>query len=120
MIRQAATILLSLCAFNVLATTSSPNVIYGEDNRVDTFESKSSFHKHLAKSTAAMIPTKSIVVRGNTAELNGRPLTEFRPNMFLPPVCSKERFSHQPTAANCSGFLVAKNIIATAGHCMTS
>lgn len=35
-------------------------------------------------------------------------------------VCEKERFSNQVTLPRCSGFLVAEDILVTAGHCVTS
>jgi V8-like Glu-specific endopeptidase len=35
-------------------------------------------------------------------------------------ICSKERFSQQISAANCSGFLVAEDKLVTAGHCIRS
>src|SRR5690606_30794344 len=35
-------------------------------------------------------------------------------------ICAKERFSQQISAANCSGFLVAPNVLVTAGHCIRS
>jgi V8-like Glu-specific endopeptidase len=107
-------------SFTVKANVSSPTVVYGEDNRVDTFESNSPLYRKLAESTAAMISNRSITVRGNTAELHGEALSEWTPQGMSAPVCKKERFSHQPLASVCSGFLVADNIIATAGHCMTS
>jgi V8-like Glu-specific endopeptidase len=107
-------------SFSVNATTSSPYVIYGEDNRMDTFETTSPLYRKLAESTAAMIDVRSIAVRGNTAELHGEALSQWTPQGMSAPVCKKERFSHQPLASVCSGFLVADNIIATAGHCMTS
>lgn len=33
-------------------------------------------------------------------------------------LCSKERFRDQPVGAFCSGFLVAPDVVATAGHCV--
>lgn len=32
-------------------------------------------------------------------------------------ICSEERFATQPSAGNCSGFLIAPDLILTAGHC---
>lgn len=33
--------------------------------------------------------------------------------------CSEERFLNQPTASTCSGFLIAPDLLVTAGHCMS-
>jgi V8-like Glu-specific endopeptidase len=102
------------------AKAAPPNVIYGEDNRLDTFEVKSKLFLELAESTLVQIPNSGIKVRGSTAELYGKPLTSFTPRGMSKPVCEKERFSAQPTAGNCSGFLVGEDLLVTAGHCMTS
>lgn len=99
-----------------VAFSASPNfdIIYGEDNRVDTFESTNVLFKTLAKSTAAQVHNDNIKIRGNGAELRGKALGE----VFK--LCDKERFYHQPFVANCSGFLVAPDIIVSAGHCFES
>jgi V8-like Glu-specific endopeptidase len=99
---------------------SAPDVIYGKDNRLDTYEVKTEKIKEWAKSTAAMIPSGNIRIRGNTAELEGGALSEMIPGGFDVPICKKERFSAQPTSASCSGFLVAPNVLVTAGHCVQS
>jgi V8-like Glu-specific endopeptidase len=99
---------------------SLPKVIYGDDNRLDAFEVKSNFYLKLAESTAAQIPNSAIVIRGSTAELYGKPLKNWIPPRMAHAVCENERFSEQPTASNCSGFFVGDDVIATAGHCMTS
>jgi hypothetical protein len=99
----------SLCWADV-----APRVIYGDDNRVDTYQSPSSLFKQLAASTAAHVPRHNIKIVGNNAELRGPSLGE------VYKLCKKERFYHQPMIANCSGFLVAPDIIATAGHCFDS
>jgi len=92
------------------SSSTQADIVYGDDNRIDTFQASALFQK-LAKSTAAMVPKENIKVRGNTVELNGKELGEvFR-------LCEKERFVHQPMVANCSGFLVAPDIIVSAGHC---
>jgi V8-like Glu-specific endopeptidase len=104
-------------SFNVVAAPLAPDVIYGEDNRIDTFQSTSALHKKLALGTAAQIPNSSLKLRGTTVELLGEPLSSM-PGPQNPPLCAQERFHDQPTASDCSGFLVADNILVTAGHCM--
>lgn len=94
-----------------ISSTNQTNIIYGDDNRIDTYQSKNPLFQRIAKSTAAMVPKENIKVRGNTVELNGKELGDvFR-------LCEKERFFHQPMIANCSGFLVAPDIMVSAGHC---
>lgn len=108
------TFFLNLLAIGALWAPFSfaePVIIYGEDNRIDTYQSTNPLFQRLARSAAAQVHVDNIRIRGNTAELRGRSLGE----MFH--LCEKERFYHQPFVANCSGFLVAPDIIVSAGHC---
>ncbi len=105
-----STLCLSAQAF---ATNSQIDVIYGEDNRKDVYESTDSALVELSKSTAGMIPASKISILGTVATITGDTL-EARG------ICSEERFAQQMTAANCSGFLVSENILVTAGHCIKS
>jgi V8-like Glu-specific endopeptidase len=103
---------IAVCLWAPVSFSSTPqtDIVYGEDNRIDTYQASAFFQK-LAKSTAAMVPKEKIKIRGNTVELNGPELGQiFR-------LCEKERFYHQSFIANCSGFLVAPDIMVSAGHC---
>ncbi len=96
----------------ILAQNKGMKVIYGEDNRLDVFESTNSAYVELAKSTAAMIDGGSLKLLNNEEiEINATTLQGRG-------ICAHERFSKQITAANCSGFLVAPNVLVTAGHCI--
>lgn len=66
-----------------------------------------------SRSTLAMIPKTSLVLQNGLYQVKGQSLSERG-------ICAKERFSQQPAAANCSGFLVKDNVLVTAGHCVTS
>ncbi len=105
-----ATMLISAPLF---AQNKGLDVIYGEDNRIDVFESTNMAHVELAKSTAAMIDGGSLIIDSNEIEINASTLEKRG-------ICSHERFSKQITPANCSGFLVAPNVLVTAGHCIRS
>lgn len=110
--------LLVVCAFlfsfSALASNKGVDVIYGQDNRKDVFETRNSAFVELSRSTAAMISFQNlrklapgpgdVLISGQTLKDRG--------------VCSKERFSTQVTAADCSGFLINEDILVTAGHCI--
>ncbi|MBF0359780.1 MAG: trypsin-like peptidase domain-containing protein [Oligoflexia bacterium] len=88
-------------------------VIYGVDDRVD-YNSSTAAYKQLALSTAAQIPNDNLALNGNTYTIKGSNL------MNLMDVCSSERFAKQLAAAQCSGFLVADDVLITAGHCIST
>jgi len=108
------TILLMTVLFNAHAFARDiEKVVYGDDNRMDVYQSTNGLYKTLAGSTAAMISNSSLSVNGNTVTVNGGTL-------MGDGICADERFAKQMTAANCSGFLVAPNLLVTAGHCIQS
>ncbi|HXH32242.1 MAG TPA: serine protease [Bacteriovoracaceae bacterium] len=100
-----------LVSAQVFATEKGVDVIYGEDNRLDVFESRNSAFVELSKSTAAMIAKENLKPSGSEIEITAKTLVDRG-------VCEKERFSKQIFAANCSGFLIAEDILVTAGHCI--
>lgn len=97
------------------STFASEKVIYGSDNRKDLFEVTNPLHAKLAESTVALIRKNDMtqsasgmlrIFAGSLQDAMG--------------VCKKERFADQPTGAFCSGSLIGKNLMLTAGHCITS
>lgn len=101
-----ALVLISLSAF-----AQGDKVIYGEDNRVDVYASTNSVFVEYARATAAKIPNLLMRAYGNNTIFRTASLQERG-------ICAKERFSHQPTSAMCTGFLVSEKILVTAGHCI--
>ena len=96
------------------SVSAKNKVVYGDDNRVEPFETSSSYFQ-LAESTAAMIEASNIQLsRSGTYDINTKTLADSWD------VCKSERFSEQPTVAVCSGFLIAPDILVTAGHCITN
>ncbi len=113
--------LVAICA--ILATTSVfsqdmssiiPKVIYGEDNRVDVTDSNNPLFIKLASSTAAQIEKSQLTIRGSDAILSFESLENGMG------VCPTEKFAAQNSIARCSGFLVGKDLLVTAGHCVRS
>lgn len=101
---------LLLSCLATATATASVFVIYGDDDRQETIMT-SPFLQDLADSTAAMIEEKNISINGALVSIKGPSLGE----RFG--LCKDERFYSQTSAAYCSGFLVAPDIMATAGHC---
>ncbi len=112
--KQLLVLLLSVGALSSQAKINSTKVIYGEDNREDVMNVTNAMYLELSESTAAMISRHSISDNGDgTVRLKGDSLASRG-------ICKSERFSEQPSVANCSGFLVGKDLLVTAGHCIRS
>lgn len=104
--------LISVCSMtSSFANTERVKIIYGEDNRIESYEA-SKRDQVLASATAGMIETKKIIDLGTRILL---PPKSIQSSMGL---CEDERFKDQPTSMICSGFLIAPNIMVTAGHCI--
>ncbi len=91
----------------------SPKVIYGVDNRREIYEAPGVF-KQLAKSTVTLVRSDQIVegAKANHFKLIG-------PSFWAKEdLCEDEPYREQKMVAHCSGFLVAPDIVATAGHCI--
>ena len=95
-----------------LSSLASTKVIYGEDNRKDIYESTNELHKTLAHSAAAQVANSSLsmTLEGDVL-VSGQTLRQRN-------ICANERFSNQVSSARCSGFLVAPDLLVTAGHCV--
>ena len=94
-----------------LANTTSQDIVYGEDNRIETFEASSQYQS-LAASTAGMFRNVKGVKAGDYTVL---PPSTLKADMGL---CEGERFADQNNAVVCSGFLVGPDLLVTAGHCI--
>lgn len=109
-------VLTLLSATPIFAATTQFDVVYGEDNRQDLFRVTNNLHKTLASSTAGMIPIASLKKSSTHTFEIGNPQTLGEAENL----CSGEAYADQPIAPICSGFLVAPDLIVTAGHCYKS
>jgi len=109
---------LFLC-LSATAAVENP-VIYGEDDRIDLRDA-SEMQKNLARGTAVMVPKERIKKRlfSRSASFSG--VSTFNDQVLDYegiPLCKEERFREEVTAGVCSGFLIAPDIMVTAGHCI--
>uniref|UniRef100_UPI004057CA62 trypsin-like serine peptidase n=1 Tax=Candidatus Electronema sp. TaxID=2698783 RepID=UPI004057CA62 len=98
-------------------------VIYGTDDRVDVFQLPAGPNLNDVDSVVALFESSNITDNGNgTSTLQTQNFSErnFGEDGEEIRLCAGERFRNQPIGAFCSGFLVASNIIATAGHCVNA
>jgi len=93
----------------------SQKIIYGIDDRREVFQLPAGPDRDDADSVVALFRAGDITDNGDgTSTLRTANFGEAHN------LCPSERFREQPTGAFCSGFLVAPDIIATAGHCVNS
>jgi hypothetical protein len=113
---------LGAAALGVLAITAAkishagpmhPLVIYGADNRLEVYEEADVSRRELARSVVAIMPSDALrATSPGAAQITGMKYGQMNN------LCATEKFYDQLAPAYCSGFLVADNIIATAGHCV--
>lgn len=88
-------------------------LIYGTDDRQDVFQITDEAILNDVDSVVALFARTDVVDNGNgTSTLRTQNFGEAQN------LCPGERFRGQPLGAFCSGFLVAPDVIATAGHCV--
>ncbi len=89
--------------------TKINKVIYGDDNRLDFGDTTDQF-KEWSKAVAAMVPNTNFTSQfALDEETLGESLA----------LCSNQRFYNQINPAVCTGFLIAPDILVTAGHCIS-
>jgi alpha-tubulin suppressor-like RCC1 family protein len=91
-------------------------IIFGEDDRSEPFQHENQAEaRRLADAAVALIAAQRLdETNPDDVRLSAPTLSE----RFG--VCADERFAAQPTAADCSGTLVAPDLVLTAGHCLTA
>ena len=110
---KSVLVALSIVILSTQAFAANP-VIYGQDNRKDLYEVLVPQYAQLADSTVALMKSSSL--RQNSSGIMSVSARSLMQSMG---VCSNERFADQPSGAFCSGSLIGKNLILTAGHCIT-
>jgi len=107
--------LIFICSFKSQAET--PKVIYGNDDRYEVENYHDRVYREYAKSVAGKIAKfklKTDPSNPNYFSFSSRSMENWNN------LCPSERFAKQNTLPNCTGFLIAPNLLVTAGHCVRS
>jgi len=87
--------------------------IYGDDDRREYFETQNRLLRKVGRASAVLVDEQDLAPTGDgTVRL---PDTTLGDDL---PACPTVKFSEQPVPGNCSGFLVAPDILVSAGHCI--
>lgn len=107
-------IIFFILMMNHLQVGADTHVIYDQDDRIDYTEFDSPLLRSLSESVAAQIPRQFLKPKNMGQEylVDGRFLGRAHN------LCPNERYFYDVTAAECSSFLIDKDLILTAGHCV--
>lgn len=89
--------------------------IYGTDDRKETREYNDQLESMQARAVAVLIKNERITSVGGIYKISKQESLKAKYNL-----CSKQSFGEQISVGSCSGFLVASDILVTAGHCMST
>jgi len=105
--------LLLALSFVLTSFAQQANVIYGNDDRKNYYEVDPAYQK-LADATAVQVLPQELIAENGHIRLNTVP---YGTSMAL---CQTEPFYSEPTIGHCSAFLVAPDVMITAGHCVST
>ena len=94
----------------LLGALGEGSYLYGDDGRQDPLFVTDRVVRGYFGSVAAIIPMVLLHDKGDHWTLDQHPLTEQQ-------ICPHQRFANEPSAADCTAFVVAPNLLATAAHC---
>ena len=107
--------MMAIFSLSTINSYASENVIYGKDDRKDLYEVTNPMYLKLASSTVVLV--KKAELSQNSSGVVKIKAQSFQATMG---VCKNEKYSDQPSGGFCSGSLIGKNLMLTAGHCITS
>jgi V8-like Glu-specific endopeptidase len=98
--------------------------IYGRDDRVDEYSITDPDIIAAGAATAMLLPRVSLQDNSDGSfNLPEETFAQWHEDMatenYMPSLCGSEAFQDQPNPAECSCFLVAPDIIVSAGHCVS-
>jgi V8-like Glu-specific endopeptidase len=89
--------------------------IYGKDNRELAFNHENSLYERLSKSVLSQVRKGSLSLENGQVRIKSKPL-----HQHVKTLCKDTPFAKTETFSKCTAFLVAPNMIVTAGHCINN
>lgn len=97
------------------ADPSQSHVIYGVDDRIEYYQITDAAVRAAADATVALMDSSYLTRRGSSWDIwTGSTLRTGAG------VCSSEPYANQPDPGFCSGVMIGSDLIATAGHCVST
>ncbi len=122
MVVMAALLTLTVGALgSAFAAGDDSKIIFGQDDRKDVYQLTDPDQITWAAATCALVADWQLPFDEQSQQYNlfTFPYVQTADGITFVPACDEEPFGNQETAAFCSGFLIAPNLVATAGHCIT-
>ncbi|MBW2257103.1 MAG: trypsin-like peptidase domain-containing protein [Deltaproteobacteria bacterium] len=99
----------------------TPRILYGDDNRVEAEDAKDAEGVAIPSDGVVAVLYSDALQEGQNGEVSFKnPVSTFTTVYYGDPVCEDEPFYGQPNPPWCTAFLIAPNLVATAGHCVSS
>lgn len=106
---------LIILTLSILSLRPTDAAIYGEDNRELAFNHENSLYEQASKSVLSQLRKGSLSIENGQLHIQSKPLHEHVKNL-----CLDTPFAKTETFSRCTAFLVAPNMIVTAGHCINN
>ena len=94
----------------------SSSIIYGENDILDYHEVRGRKVRQLGRSVAIQVPEDKLQYKNGHYTINQDLLEDL--NICPDHDSFHEKISDQPSLGNCSGFLIEKDVLLTASHCV--
>jgi len=105
-------LIIFILSINIAQAKYNKAVYEPEDNRLNINEISNTMFIEYSKTIFAKIdPDLLKTDDGELYEIMGKPIGKYRH------MCKDAKFYNEPMASSCTGFLVSKDILLTAGHC---
>lgn len=100
-------------------TATQQEIIYGNDDRRDIGQLTDSRQIAWANATGVFYDEADVNCSAGSCALTTRPYGDSQGGVYIP-ACPGEPFVGQPQGGHCTGFLIAPDLLVTAGHCVVS